>query len=336
MRVVGLKRDGVGMSLEALHSRAYDIVGFGIAAVDDVVQMAKFPEPDTKVPITRIERHAGGQCTTALVAAARQGLRCAYAGLLGRNELSEFTRNALQRERVEMVSEIRYPDAKPYYSIILLDGSTGERTILYSADGVRGPEPEDISEELIANSRALLVDQIGPAGTLLACNLARKWGTKTIGDFERADDERLRDAMLLTDHLIIPLRFARQVTGCQNPEEAVSKLAHSGRDCTAVTDGSRGCWFIAGDGGVVHQPSFPLDVVDTTGCGDVFHGAYAAAMVIGMPPDRAIRYAAAAAGLNATQRGGQQGIPDRAAVERLLADPWLRHPSKGAPCPIRP
>jgi len=318
------------MRPDAPRSRAYDLVGFGIAAVDDVVQMAKFPEPDTKVPITRIERHAGGQCTTALVAAARQGLRCAYAGVLGRNELSEFTRNALQNERVEMLSEIRYPGAKPYYSIILLDGSTGERTILYSGDGVRGPEPEDISEELIANSHALLVDQLGPAGTLRACNLARKRRTQTIGDFERADDERLREAMLRTDHLIIPLRLARQVTGCEDPEEAVSKLAYPGRECTAVTDGSRGCWFVAGSGGVIHQPSFPLDVVDTTGCGDVFHGAYAAAIVRGMPPDSAIRYAAAAAALNATQRGGQQGIPDRPAVERFLADPSSRYASKGA------
>jgi sugar/nucleoside kinase (ribokinase family) len=318
------------MSAKALLSRTYDLVGFGIAAVDDVVQLAEFPEPDTKVPITLIERHGGGQCTTALVAAARQGLKCAYAGLLGRNELSEFTRTVLQREHIEIVSPIRYPDAKPYYSIILLDRSTGERTILYSGEGVRGRDPEDISEDLIADSRALLVDQLGPAGTLHACNLARKWGTQVIGDFERADDERLREAMLCTGHLIIPMRLAREVTGCGDPKEAVSKLAQPGRACTAATDGSRGCWFITGQGGVVHQPCFPVDVVDTTGCGDVFHGAYAAAMVREMIPDQAIRYAAAAAALSATQRGAQRGIPDRAGVERLLANTSSRYIAKRA------
>lgn len=316
------------MSAEALQNRAYDLVGFGIAAVDDLVQLAAFPEPDTKVPITLIERQGGGLCTTALVAAARQGMRCAYAGLLGRNELSEFTRTVLQREGVEMVSEIRYSDAKPYYSIILVDRSKGERTILYSGDGVRSPEPEDISEDLIANSRALLVDQLGPAGTLHACKLARKWGTPIIGDFERADDERLRQAMLYTDHLIIPLRLAYEVSGCSDPKKAVSELARPGRLCTAATDGSRGCWFIAAQEAVAHQPSFPVDVVDTTGCGDVFHGAYAAAIVRGMPPDKAIRYAAAAAALSATQRGGQKGIPDRAAVEGFLADPSLRYAAR--------
>ena len=95
------------MSVEAMQGRTYDLVGFGIAAVDDLVQLAKFPEPDTKVPISLMERHGGGQCTTALVAAARQGLKCTYAGLLGRNELSDFTRAALQRERVEI--SIRNP-----------------------------------------------------------------------------------------------------------------------------------------------------------------------------------------------------------------------------------
>lgn len=306
------------MNAKALETRTYDLVGFGIAAVDDVVQLEKFPEPDTKVPITLIERHGGGLCATALVAAARQGLKCAYAGLLGRNDLSDFTVTTLQRERIEVVSPIRYPDAKPYYSLILLDRSTGERTILYSGEGVRGREPEDISEDLIADSRALLVDQLGPAGTLHACNLARRWGTQVVGDFERADDELLREAMLATGHLIIPLRLAREMTGCSDPAEAVSKLAQPGRACTAATDGPRGCWFVAGPGSVAHQPSFSVDVVDTTGCGDVFHGAYASAIVWGMPSDRAIRYAAAAAALKATRRGGQAGIPDRAAVEAFL------------------
>ena len=195
---------------------------------------------------------------------------------------------------------------------------------------MRGPDPEDISEDLIADSRALLVDQLGPAGTLHACHLARKWSTRIIGDFERADDERLRQAMRCTDHLIVPLRLAREATGCSDAIQAVNELARPGRACTAVTDGSRGCWFIADPEGVVHQPSFPVDAVDTTGCGDVFHGAYAAAIVRGMPPARAIRYAAGAAALNATHRGAQEGIPDRAAVEELLAGRSSRYTPKGA------
>ena len=89
-----------------MDKRHYDLVGFGIAAVDDIVHLPGFPERDTKVPITRIERHGGGQCTTALITAARQGLRCVYGGLLGDDDLSEFTRTALRRDHVEAVAHL--------------------------------------------------------------------------------------------------------------------------------------------------------------------------------------------------------------------------------------
>jgi sugar/nucleoside kinase (ribokinase family) len=308
-----------GMSAEGRSMRSYDVVSFGIAAVDDLVELAEFPRPDTKTPITRIERQPGGQGSTALVAAARQGMKCAYAGLLGRNELSDFTRRVFEREHIDLVSSNRYPEAKPFYSIILVDRSNGERTILYSGAGVRGIGREDVSEDLIADSRVLLVDQLGTEGTLHACRLARKTGTQVIADFERVDDN-LREAMGLTGHLILPLRLARELTGCDGAEEAVRALGRTDRACTAATDGSRGCWFMVGDGKVVHQAAYKVDVVDTTGCGDAFHGAYAAALVKGKTAAEAMRYAAAAAALCATQYGGQGGIPDGAAVERFLAE----------------
>jgi sulfofructose kinase len=300
-------------------ARDYDLVGFGIAAVDDIVQLARFPDRDTKVPITSIERHGGGQCTTALVAASRQGLRCAYAGVLGDDDLSGFTRETLRREHVEVFQMRDDPEVRPYYSIVLVDSSTGERTLLFSGSGVRGPAPEEISEDLIARSHMLFVDQLGPAGTLCACRLARKWGTQVIADFERADDGQLREAMLMTDHLIVPFRLAREITGYCDAVAAVTELARPGRACTAVTDGRNGCWFVADGIGVTHQASLPVEVVDTTGCGDVFHGAYAAAILLQATPANAIRYAAAAAALKATRRGAQAGIPARAAVEAFLA-----------------
>ena len=308
-----------------MDNRHYDLVGFGIAAVDDIVHLPGFPERDSKVPITRIERHGGGQSTTALITAARQGLRCVYGGLLGDNDLSEFTRTALRCDQVEVEPKANYPEARPYYSIVLVDTSTGERTLLYSTSGVRGPGPEDISEELISHSRMLFVDQLGPAGTLCACRLARKWGTQIVADFERAGDDLILQAIPLIDHLIVPLRLARELTGYADAPAAATELARTRRICTAVTDGSRGCWFIEQGNDVVHQPSLPVEVVDTTGCGDVFHGAYAAAILLEMSPADAIRYAAAAAALKATRPGAQQGIPNRAVVEAFLSQ--SRRPS---------
>jgi sugar/nucleoside kinase (ribokinase family) len=71
-------------------------------------------------------------------------------------------------------------------------------------------------------------------------------------------------------------------------------------------------------GRVAHQPAFPVAVVDTTGCGDVFHGAYAAGLVRGLGVMERVRLAAAAAALKATRPGGQAGAPTLAEVEQFL------------------
>jgi sugar/nucleoside kinase (ribokinase family) len=70
----------------------------------------------------------------------------------------------------------------------------------------------------------------------------------------------------------------------------------------------------------MHQPAFKVAVVDTTGCGDVFHGVYAATLAQGFDLPTRIRWAAAAAALKATACGGQSGIPKRATVEQFLKD----------------
>jgi sulfofructose kinase len=87
-----------------------------------------------------------------------------------------------------------------------------------------------------------------------------------------------------------------------------------------VTAGEQGCWYAERDGPVRHFPAYRVQVVDTTGCGDVFHGAYAACIARGESVERAIQVATATAGIKATHRGGRSGIPTRAAVEEFLQE----------------
>jgi hypothetical protein len=119
---------------------AVDLLGFGVAAVDDIVQVPAFPAAGSKTHITSIQRQGGGQCATALVAAARLGLRCRYAGVLGRNELSDFVRQTLERNGIEVIERHAHPEAMPCYSMVVVDGSTGERTILSYLHGMVAPD----------------------------------------------------------------------------------------------------------------------------------------------------------------------------------------------------
>ncbi|MHB1317271.1 MAG: PfkB family carbohydrate kinase, partial [Anaerolineae bacterium] len=122
----------------------------------------------------------------------------------------------------------------------------------------------------------------------------------------------------LTDHLIVGQRLAEQLTGESDPARAAEALWREDRTAAVVTAGSRGSWYRVAGEPVRHQPIFPVTVVDTTGCGDVFHGAYALQLARGASNPECVRYAAAAAALKATRPGGRTGIPTHERVLALL------------------
>jgi ribokinase len=152
-----------------------------------------------------------------------------------------------------------------------------------------------------------------------AAELARAAGRAVVADLERAmdDPDDFRRLLDLTDHLIVGHVFAAQLTGLSDPAAASRALWQTGRSAVVVTAGPAGCWAVSGpvESPLLHQPAFSVPIVDTTGCGDVFHGAYAAALARGDPlPDR-LRDASAAAALRASR--AEAGLGDRAAIHAL-------------------
>jgi sugar/nucleoside kinase (ribokinase family) len=301
-------------------SARWDLLGFGAVAVDDLLYVEHYPPPDSKMPVQRWERQGGGLTGTALVAAARLGAKAAYAGILGDDDLSLYTLHELEKEGVDCGPVLRRRGARPFHSIVIVDLSTAQRSILYTAEGVQERQPEEMTEDLIARCRVLFVDHIGVAGGLRAVELAHRHGIPVVADFERAGHPLLPALMRQVDHLILGLRFASLITGESEPPAIVRALASPERACCVVTAGERGCWYAERGGEVRHFPAFRVSVVDTTGCGDVFHGAYAASLARGEGVDTAIRVATAAAALKATQAGGRAGIPSRATVDRFLQE----------------
>jgi ribokinase len=298
-----------------------DVLGLGAVAVDELLFLPAFPRPDTKVRILRSERYGGGLTGTALVAAARLGCRCAYAGALGEDEHSRFITEGLSSEGVETSWIVRRQEARPYRSTVLVDTSAKTRTILVSNEGVVGALDSLPDASLILSSRVLFVDHTGLAGMLRAARIARGAGIPVVGDFERRHPAPFEELFALTDHLILPLEFARELTGAADGRTAVEALWDGNRTAVVVTMGPEGSWYISSQdpGTAVHQQAFPVEVVDTTGCGDVFHGAYAACLSQGMEVAERMRIAAAAASIKATRAGGQKGIPSLAEVQQFLA-----------------
>ena len=302
-------------------AKKWDVLALGNVAVDDFLTVPHYPAADTKVRVLQSSRQCGGLMATALVAASRLGACCAYAGVLGENEFSKFAENTLVRENIDVSHVVRRADASPSHSVIIVDASTGTRNIFYQALGMCGADECLPSEEVIRGARVLLVDPWGEVGTLRAARIAREAGIPIVADIERADFRTFEELFALTDHLILSEDFALRHTGACTPEAAATALWNSERAVVIVTCGARGTVAISREYSDLRPrrfPAFEIKAVDTTGCGDVFHGAYAACLAREMRLDERIRFASAASALNAMQTGGQSGIPTRAVVEEFL------------------
>src|SRR5208283_1931269 len=166
----------------------FDILGLGCTAVDDLLYLDAHPVADAKAPIRGRERQCGGLTLTALVAAARMGCRCSFAGMLGDDELSRFVVERLVAEGIEVAHICRRTDARPVRSTILVDRSRQTRTILYEVGELLGADANWPHEELIRGAKALLVDHFGTAGMIRAARIARDARIPVVADFENAED----------------------------------------------------------------------------------------------------------------------------------------------------
>ena len=296
----------------------YDVLGLGVAAVDDLLYVDTYPPPETKTRVRLRLRQCGGLTGTALVAAARLGASCAYAGMLGNDELSEFVKKVFAREKIDCRQIVFHAEAVPAHSTIIVDEQNHTRTVFASLNGLAGPAETLPREEIIAGSRVLLIDHHGIPGTRRAVEIARRNSIPVVADFERHPGEGFDALVAEVDHLVLSGRFARSLTGQSDPAASIHSLWNDRRRAVAVTCGKEGCYYTTDGKKIEHQSAFDVATVDTTGCGDVFHGAYAAALARRMPVKKIIAFASATAALKAMQRGGQAGCPSREEVETFM------------------
>ena len=305
-----------------MSSPQFDVFGLGTIAVDDTLYVDRYPPPDEKARINRVGRSVGGQVATALAAASRLGARCAYGAVLGQDELSNAAFAALEAAGVDCRFVQRSSGAGPIHSIIVQDENAGTRNIFYDLSRIIPVPTNQISPSIIGGTRVLLVDQSGPDAAIHAAHCARQLGVPVVMDLEWPDAPRVDELMLLADHLLVPRDFAAACTGAATPAQAAQELhRRSQRACTAVTGGTDGCFYVlaAGSGGdVQHLPALRVESLETLGCGDVFHGAYAAALAEGREVIECLRFASAAAASFATRPSGWQHLPVADDVNRLM------------------
>ncbi len=299
----------------------FDILGLGCIAIDDLLYVPAYPLADDKMQVHRRQRQCGGITATALVAAARLGSTCVYAGTLGDDADSQFVIEWLRNEGVHTQFIQRRTGVRPIQAWVIVDETRQTRTIFYDLANARGA-PEDWPDaDVIRAARVLFVDHFGVEGMLRAARIAREAGIPIVADFESDAGPGFHRLLALVDHLIVSREFAHTLTGEAHIQTALEALCQQ-RQAVVITCGKEGCWYLSAEEPNVfyRRAAYPVQAVDTTGCGDVFHGAYASALARCLAMEERVRFASAAAALKAAQAGGQNGIPTLAAVEAFLQE----------------
>ena len=291
----------------------------GIAVLDEVFRVKEVPIADTKVEASEFITIGGGCAANAAVAIARLGgsvsLAAPLGGPEGEDAIGDRIIEGLRRESVDCAGCVRVPGARTSVSAIFLN-ARGERTIAtYRDSRLDGIVPAD-PEKLVAGADAVLFDNRFPDFVTPICRAARRRGIPVVMDADKAttDSHPLFSA---ATHVIYSAECLRATARTDDLAAGLLHMARFTDAFLAVTNGPNlVLWHDAKT--IREMPVFAIDAVDTLGAGDVFHGAFALALVEQQETEGAMRFAAAAAGLKCSRFGGSTAAPWRAEVEALL------------------
>jgi len=290
-----------------------DVLCVGTAAYDLIFAVDAHPGADEKRAAGDLVRCGGGPAANASLTISRLGHTAAFAGYLGDDPFGDENLDDLTAAGVRTNLVLRGSSPTPMSAVIVKPD--GQRSLVYyrASSGFLPPESIDLVQ---VDPKVILFDGHEPHVSIPLADEARGRGIPIILDAGSVRQGTVELAARC-DHLVCALKFALDYTGVNDEEEALNQLSNLA-PTVVITLGDRGLiWGKGEERG--RQPAFAVNAVDTTGAGDIFHGAYAAALLQGREWPDMLRYASAAAALCCTKMGARLGIPSKEEVETFLA-----------------
>ncbi len=288
----------------------------GQATLDHVLTIADDLIVGRKHAAQRHDVIGGGLAANAAVTVSRLGGTAALASVIGDDGTGDSVLAGLRAEHVDtgLVQQAR--DVHTSFSSVIVSAD-GSRTIVNHSPAELLTQPCPDLDDVACD--AVLVDGRWPAGTAGALSLARRRDLPGVVDVDRSavDAAVIATCFELASHLVFSEDALRELTGALSPSDGLRRIARDTGAHVSVTLGARGVVWLDGDD-VCSLGAFPVDALDTTGAGDVFHGAAALALAEGADERGAFTFASAAAALKCTRPGARAGIPNRSEVDRLI------------------
>ncbi|WP_143735252.1 PfkB family carbohydrate kinase [Methylocaldum sp. 14B] len=295
-----------------IESQNIHVLCVGHASYDLIFSVPHHPEADEKIFAESLMSCGGGPAANAAVTVARLGYNAAFAGYLGNDPYGQIHFEELQRENVSTDLIVRGASPTPLSAILIKPD--GKRALV-NYKGARAPLPADSIDFSDVTPKVILFDGHEPALSEPLCAWAKSRNIPAVldaGSLHKGTDA----LMFSVDFLVCSEKFARQWLDDDDPAQALNRLAERS-PAVVITLGENGLiWKKGVESG--NLPAFPVKAVDTTGAGDAFHGAFAAALASGQNWQDILHYASAAGALCCTKEGARPGIPDRETVELFL------------------
>jgi sulfofructose kinase len=290
-----------------LKNNTVDVVGLGLNAMDTICVVPKFPERTSKIHMSEVHVEPGGQVATALTTCTRFGLTARYIGSVGTDSWGKAQLASLREEKLEL--HVREVDgAASQVAIIVIEEGIGERTILWRRDPALQYPPNELRREMITSAKILHLDGCDSAAALQAARWARVAGMPIVVDIDEIYDESTHELLRLVDYLIASSDFA------DDPQALADRYRCP---VVGITLGPDGAVFW-NHGKLLRSSAFKVPAVDTTGAGDVFHGAFIYGLLQKWDLEEIIQFAHAAAAMKCMQIGARRGIPKLLEVKEFL------------------
>ncbi len=298
------------------HECSPRVICLGMSAMDYVWNVPELPVGNTKIRATEFFEMGGGLAATAACACGRLGARISFWSRAGEDQAGRSTRDELQRYGVDTTHYRLFPGQRTSVSGIFVDAA-GERMIANFRGAGLPADPSWLPLGDVAAADSVVADCRWVEGVEALFGAARAKGIPSVLDCEIAEPGAYERMLPVTDYAVFSQIGLNFIAPGKDPEAGLEVAAAMGARTVAVTLGAKGSLWLH-EGRFRHFPAFQVEVVDTTGAGDVFHGALAVAFGAGADLDEAVTFSAAVAALKCAKAGGRPGIPDLAATKAFL------------------
>ncbi len=294
---------------------AFEVVGVGHAAVDHIGLVPRYPEIDTKVELEQFSIQGGGPVATALVVLASFGVDASFIGKVSDDDFGMFIRQGFREAGVDTSALVVERGCVSPLSFVAVDGKTGKRTIFYTRGSLSPLSKEDLPLDLIGSAKILHTDGLQMSAQIAAARHAREHDVEVVYDAGTWRDGS-EELISLAHTVIASERFAADAGGGALAE-SLKFLSSKGPDTVVITMGEDGSVGMENNETYI-LPGLSISVVDTTGAGDVYHGAFIYAMLKGWNLRQRMHFANTAAALKCRSLGGRAGIPSLSEIDRAM------------------